>query len=153
MIQLQKTDAAHLDFIKLVQLLNVDLAQRDGANHPLTQFNEIDTIKNVILAYENNTLLGCGAIKEYDTNYMEIKRLYVVPEHRGKGIANKIVDALENWAKEIGYTKFVLVMGLNQPEAQALYAKIGYTLTSDFGNLSEIKQSRCFIKEANPSGN
>ena len=147
MIHILKTNADNPDFKRLVSFLNADLAQRDGEHHPLTQFNEIDSIKNVILAYEDKKVIACGVIKEYNAEYMEIKRVYVLPEERGKGIAKSILHELENWAKGQSYSKFVLVMGLNQPEAKALYLKNGYILTTDFGKLTKIKDSLCFVKE------
>lgn len=149
MINTSRTNSNHPDFIKLVKLLNADLEKRDGPEHPLTQFNEIDTIKNVILAYDNQNIVGCGAIKEFDNTYMEIKRIYVLPKLRGKGIANRILDELENWATELSYTNYVLVMGTNQPEAYNLYKKNGYKLVSNFRELTKIKNALCFIKEMN----
>ena len=146
MIQILKTHAENPDFKRLVILLNADLAKRDGENHPLTQFNEIDSIQNVILAYEGEKLVGCGAIKEYNDIFMEIKRVFVLPSYRGNGIAKKILSNLEEWANEKSYFNFVLVMGLNQPEAQKLYSINAYKITTDFKPLTNLQDTLCMIK-------
>jgi N-acetylglutamate synthase-like GNAT family acetyltransferase len=93
MVQLIKTDSENKDFIELVKLLDNELAQRDGEEHAYyAQFNKIDKIKFVVIAYENEKPLGCGAIKKFEPNTMEIKRMFVPPENRGKGIASKILN-------------------------------------------------------------
>jgi len=147
MIKITRTNSENQEFKKLVQLLNSDLAERDGANHPLSQFNTIDDIKYVIMAYENNKPIGCGAIAEYDLNTMEIKRMYVSPEVRGKRIGTNILSELENWAKELGRSKCILFTGSNQPEASRLYGRMGYRQIQKYGKLAEIADSLCFAKE------
>src|SRR5690606_38775909 len=102
MITLVRTNSEHLEFKKLVKLLNSDLAARDGEHHPLSQFNAIDGIGHVVLALENNKGIGCGAISQYDPDTMEIKRMYVSPNFRGKGIATSILSELEKWAEQLG---------------------------------------------------
>src|SRR5215831_1824470 len=115
MIKLIKTNSDNRDFIKLVKSLDDELAERDGNDHSFySQFNKIDKIKFVVLAYEDDIPLACGAIKEFDVNTMEVKRMYVSPEHRGNRIAVEVLKALENWSKELGYTKCVLETGKRQ---------------------------------------
>lgn len=147
MLTIIRTDSENQEFRKLVQLLNSDLAKRDGANHPLSQFNTIDNIKYVVLAYENHKPIGCGAIVEYDLNTMEIKRMYVSPEVRGKRIGTNILSELENWTKELGSSKCILFTGMNQPEANRLYERNGYRQIQKYGKLVEISESLCFAKE------
>ena len=147
MIRIKRTNSENQEFKKLVQLLNSDLAERDGANHPLSQFNTIENIKHVVLAYKNHKSIGCGAIAAYDMNTVEIKRVYVSPEVRGKRIGTMIISELEQWAKELGSSKCILFTGINQPEANRLYEKNGYRLIEKYGKLSEIAESLCFIKD------
>jgi len=147
MITIIRTDSENQEFKKLVQLLNSDLAERDGANHPLSQFNTIDNIKYVVLAYENHKPIGCGAIVEYDLNTMEIKRMYVSPEVREKRIGTNILSELESWAKELGSSKCILFTGLHQPEAKRLYERNGYRQIQKYGKLTKIADSLCFAKE------
>ena len=148
MIQLIRTNSENKDFIKLVRALDADLAERDGNEHPFyAQFNKIDTIKFAMVAYENEIPVGCGAIKEYGPAAMEIKRMYVVPEHRGKGIAGKVLSELENWAAELSFAKCILETGKKQPEAIRLYTKNGYQLIPNYGQYAGVENSLCFGKE------
>jgi putative acetyltransferase len=147
MIKIVRTDSDDQDFINLVKNLDADLAERDGNDHSFyAQFNKIDKIKYVVVAYENNKPMGCGAIKEYAPNTMEIKRMYTLPESRRKGIASKVLTELEIWATELSYEKCILETGKKQPEAIALYKKNGYKLIPNYGQYTEIENSLCFEK-------
>ena len=142
-----RTNSENKDFIDLVKLLDADLAQRDGEDHFFyAQFNKIDKIKLTVVFYENDVPLGCGAIKEFDTDSMEVKRMYTLPQNRGKGIASKILSELEKWAKELSYKKCVLETGIKQPEALALYKKNGYDVIPNYGQYIGVEGSRCFEK-------
>jgi putative acetyltransferase len=148
MISLIRTNSDNPDFISLVRLLDAELAERDGTNHSFyAQFNKIDKIKYVIVAYENDEPVSCGAIKEYSSGTMEVKRMYTLPEFRGKGIATKVLIELEKWAKELMYVKCILETGKKQPEAIALYKKNGYKLVPNYGQYIGVENSVCFEKE------
>ena len=148
MIYLKRTDSEDLDFINLVRHLDADLAERDGAEHAFyAQFNKIDKIRYVVLAYEGERPVGCGAIKEYTPDTMEVKRMYVAPECRGKGIAGNILSELESWAGELAYTTCVLETGKKQPEAIKLYQKHGYEVIPNYGQYAGIENSLCFKKD------
>jgi len=147
MIQVIRTNSDNPDFVELVKCLDADLAIRDGADHSFyAQFNKIDKIRHVVLAYENGKPLGCGAMKEYAPDTMEIKRMYVPLESRGRGIATTVLSELEKWAGELRYTKCVLETGKKQPEAIVLYKKQGYTLIPNYGQYAGVENSLCFEK-------
>ena len=147
MISVTRTDSDNQDFIDLVKYLDADLAERDGSDHSFyAQFNKINKIKYVVIAYENGKPVGCGAIKEYEPNIMEVKRMYTALESRGKGIASKVLTELENWANELLYEKCILETGKKQPEAIALYKKNGYKLIPNYGQYAESENSVCFEK-------
>ncbi len=147
MITIVRASSDHKDFVDLVRFLDAELAKRDGDDHAFyAQFNTIDRIKYVVVAYENATPVGCGAIKEYDAKTMEIKRMYVPPENRNKGIASKILSALEHWAMELSYTRCILETGKKQPEAIALYRKSGYQRVQNYGQYANVDNSVCFEK-------
>ncbi|MEZ4829324.1 MAG: GNAT family N-acetyltransferase [Bacteroidia bacterium] len=142
-----RTDATHSDFIELVRHLDRELAERDGEDHSFyAQYNRIANIKYAIVAYEAGKAIGCGAIKEFAADTMEVKRMYVFPEYRGKGIAAQILAELETWAAEMGYPKCVLETGLKQPEAIRLYEKSGYRRISNYGQYIGVENSVCFEK-------
>lgn len=148
MIEIIRTNSDHQDFISLVRDLDVELAIRDGADHAFyAQYNKIDQIKHVVLAYENKKPVGCGAIKAYDANTMEMKRMFTLLESRGKGIAMKIMTGLELWATELGYEKCILETGIKQPEAISLYKKCGYVIIENYGQYAGVANSICFEKK------
>jgi putative acetyltransferase len=148
MIQIIRTNSENKDFIELVKHLDIELAERDGEDHPYyAQFNKIDKIKFVVIAYKNEKPVGCGAIKQYEPRTMEIKRMYVLPENRGRGIANKILSELEIWATELAFKKCILETGKKQPEAIRLYQKNGYNLIQNYGQYAQVENSVCFEKE------
>ncbi|MEZ4792275.1 MAG: GNAT family N-acetyltransferase [Gelidibacter sp.] len=148
MIKIKRTDSTNSGFIGLVQLLDADLKIRDGVEHDFYhQFNAIVDIKNCIVLYEDETPIGCGAIKLYDEKTIEIKRMYVLPEHRGKGIAVRILFELEIWAQELGFSKCILETGFKQPEAIALYKKAGFKIIPNYGQYIGVENSVCFGKK------
>jgi putative acetyltransferase len=148
MIKIKRTDSSDQDFVQLVRHLDADLAERDGKEHSFyAQFNKIDKIKYVVVAYENDLPVGCGAIKEYQPDTMEIKRMYTMPDQRGKGIASQVLRELEIWASELSYTKCILETGKAQPEAIGLYEKNGYQIIPNYGQYAGIENSLCFEKD------
>jgi len=147
MLKLTRTNSDHPDFIHLVQFLDADLAERDGQEHGFyAQFNKINQIKHVVVAYLDNQPVGCGAIKEYAPDTMEVKRMYTTPASRGQGIASRILKELEVWAMEMAYAKCILETGKKQPEAIALYQKNGYQIIPNYGQYAGVENSVCFEK-------
>jgi putative acetyltransferase len=147
MIKIKRTNSDDTDFQDLVRELDKDLAIRDGDEHDYyAQFNKIDAIKHVVVAYENNLPVGCGAIKAFDENSMEVKRMFVPENQRSKGIASIVLKELELWASELGFEKCVLETGLKQPEAIRLYEKNGYKLIPNYGQYIGMGNSVCFEK-------
>ena len=147
MIQLLRTTSNHVDFIELVKNLDAELALRDGDQHTFyAQYNKIDAIKDVVVAFENHLPVACGAIKEYDLETMEIKRMFTHVNSRGKGTATLVLKELEKWSTELQYQKCILETGINQKEALAFYAKNKYNLTPNYGQYAQVKDSKCFEK-------
>lgn len=147
MISLIRTDSSNHDFKKLVRDLDADLKIRDGEDHAFyAQYNGIENIRYVVMAYENQTALGCGAIKQYSDGIMEVKRMYVNPEARGNGIASVLLKELELWAAELGFGRCILETGINQHEAIGLYQKNGYSRMPNYGQYTDVSTSYCFEK-------
>lgn len=87
MTRLKRTNSDDIDFINLVVLLDQDLKIRDGEDHTFyNQFNKIDKIKHVIVFYENDVAVGCGAFREKESDTVEVKRMFVNPDYRKRGI-------------------------------------------------------------------
>jgi len=147
-MKLIRTNSENKDFKALVKQLDAYLAVTDGDDHSFyDQFNKLDNIKYVVVAYDNDVPLGCGSIKEFNTHTVEIKRMYTSPKSRSKGIASQLLLELEQWAAELSYSKCILETGIRQVEAIGLYKKNGYTLIPNYGQYIDVKDSKCFEKD------
>lgn len=147
MIVLKRTTSDNAHFRDLVAELDKDLAIRDGEEHSFfAQFNKIDSIKHVVVAYKGAQPVGCGAIKSYDEVTMEVKRMFVQPQLRGHGIASLVLKELEAWSGELGFFKCILETGIKQPEAIRLYEKNNYAVIPNYGQYAGVASSVCFEK-------
>jgi putative acetyltransferase len=145
---LSRTNSNNADFIELVKHLDAELANRDGNEHSFyAQFNKIDSLKHVVIAYENELHVGCGAIKEISAGIMEVKRMYTLPTHRSKGVASLILKELERWAIELNCKTCILETGRRQPEAIRVYEKNGYKYIENYGQYKGVENSVCFQKQ------
>lgn len=142
-----RTTSENPDYKKLVVLLDATLKILDGDDHDFyAQFNKSDAIKNVVVFYDSNQPVGCGAFKFFENKTVEIKRMYVLPEQRGKGFAYQILSELEKWAKEMDYNNCVLETGNKQVEAIGLYQKAGYAVIPNYGQYQGVENSVCMQK-------
>lgn len=147
MLTLIRTDSTNTDFQKLVALLDADLKIRDGDDHSFySQFNTITDLKQVVLIYENKIAIACGSFKKFSEKTVEIKRMFVVEDRRGRGIAQQILNELEKWAAELNYDSSILETGKNQPEAIRLYEKSGFIRIPNYGQYEHIENSVCMKK-------
>ena len=142
-----RTDAKNPDFIRLISELDAYLKVTDGEDHEFyNQFNGLDNIKNVVIAYKDKQAIGCGAFKKFDDETAEIKRMYVKINHRGYGIAQAILNSLELWASEKDFKKCILETGDRQIEAIKFYNKSGYIRIANYGQYAQMDNSNCFEK-------
>lgn len=147
MIKLVRTNSDNPDFIFLVKHLDAYLKITDGDEHDFyNQFNSIDDLKHVVIAYLDNQPSGCGAFKEFNPNSVEVKRMFTTSETRGSGIATKILNELEDWAIELNYASCILETGIRQTEAVQFYKKNLYTITPNYGQYVGVENSLCFEK-------
>jgi GNAT superfamily N-acetyltransferase len=146
-MELKRTTSDDAEFRELVALLDQDLATRDGDEHAFyAQYNKVDALKQVVVAYVDGEPVSCGAIKQYEDGVAEVKRMYTKPEHRGRGIAQQVLSELEAWAVELGFRECILETGKKQPEAIRLYQKSGYQPIPNYGQYAGIENSVCMKK-------
>ena len=146
-IELKRTDASNEAFRELVAQLDVALGNTYGAYQNFyNQYNQLDDIQHVLLAFHNGKAIGCGAIKKYNSHTMEVKRMFTMPEFRGRGAATQILNELEKWSIEMSFTKCVLETGTEQLEAISLYQKRGYKPIENYGQYEGVETSVCFEK-------
>lgn len=144
---IKRTNEEDADFLSLVKLLDVELVERDGEEHAFyAQFNKPVGLTGVVVAYREGEAVGCGAFKKYDENSVEIKRMYVRPDRRGLRIAAEVLNELEAWSSELGFSEYVLETGFKQPEAIALYKRSGYEVVPNYGQYVGIDNSVCMRK-------
>lgn len=142
-----RTEPGNKDFLSLTNLLDDVLSRNDGEDHPFfAQFNKANDLDKAVLIYSDNIPVSCGAIKKYSDSTAEIKRMYVKPEYRGKGIAKKTLHELEYWASELNYTECILETGKDLVAAVGLYKESGYEVISNYGQYKGIDKSICFRK-------
>ncbi len=145
---IKRTQSLDKDFQFLVVQLDLDLNKRyDCVQSEYDKYNKIDSIDTVIIAYNNAKPIGCGCFKQLDEVTVEIKRMFVLLEYRGRGISKIILNELENWALELGFTKLVLETGKGQPEAIGLYEKLNYMKIDNYGQYADMPNSVCFEKK------
>jgi len=148
MITIKRTNSNDPNFQELVKLLDLELQERDGEEHLFyAALNKTNTLDYVVVAYDQDELIGCGAVRHFSNDTMEVKRMFVPLNKRGQGIASSILTALEIWCRELGIKKCVLETGKNQPEAIALYKKNLYNIIPNFGKYEGVENSVCFEKE------
>lgn len=150
-VVITRTDSANQDFKALVTLLDQELLVRDGEEHVFyASFNKLDKIAHVVVAYVDQIAVGCGALRKLSDDAAEIKRMFVQPDHRSKGIAGAVLLELENWARELGFAACVLETGEKQPEAIRLYQRSGYSQIPNYGQYQGVINSVCMRKSLTP---
>jgi GNAT superfamily N-acetyltransferase len=139
---------------RLVGALNDELDDRypeEGANHFDLDAAEVGDGRGALLvAFLADQPVGCGAVRQISQKVCEIKRMYVVPTARGRGVGRLILDELESIARQLGASRLVLETGVRQPEALALYTRVGFTTIPLFGSYADTPHpelSVCMAKE------
>ena len=148
----KRTDGKDKDFIENCRLLDIDLDRRVGKKikrDKYKKFNQIDEIQQAIVVYEGNKAVGGGAIRIYNDEDIELKRVFVHAEYQGQGIGSKLVSLLIEWAMELGYKRMILETGELLAESCAVYKKLGFQVISNYGPYVDMEESLCMAKELN----
>jgi GNAT superfamily N-acetyltransferase len=148
MIDLRRTTASDPDFQSLVAELDKEFWLR----YPATQqnfapHNKIDRAARVVVAYADGKALGCGCFRPIpEARTIEIKRMFVLPSSRGRGIARKVLEELETWRREDDFIQSKLETGNNQPEAVAVYKRALYRQIPNYPPYTNMADSICMAK-------
>ena len=145
-MELIRTNSDNPDFKTLSALFDDYLVDIDGDERDFFAFYNNVQLDTVLVIYENSEAVGGGAFKEFDENTAEIKRMFVHPNHRNKGIASLILNKLELWANELGFSSFILETSPKLTSAIALYEKTGYQFISNYGQYIGVENSVCMKK-------
>jgi GNAT superfamily N-acetyltransferase len=108
-------------------------ARYGGKDEPGAHPSAADVGVVLVARDDDGTALGCGALRALGDGVAEVKRMYVVPAARGRGVSHAVLGALEDAARERGWTTLRLETGPRQPEAIGLYTSAGYGPVEAFG--------------------
>lgn len=145
-----RTDGSNKDFIENCRLLDMDLDRRVGkiiVRDQYKKYNQLDEIREAMVVYEDHKAVGGGAIRKYDDETVELKRIFVHTEYQGQGIGSQLVSMLIEWALELGYKRMILETGELLVESCAVYKKLGFVVIPNYGPYVEMPQSLCMAKE------
>lgn len=146
-LKIVKSKGSNKEFQDLVAKLDKFLKHTDGEDHAFyNQFNSSVNLEHVALGYLQGVCIACGAFKPFDSSTVEVKRMYVDENFRGKSYAKQILFFLENWAKELGYGRAVLETGKRQRAAVAFYTSMNYHVIPNYGQYKEMVNSICYSK-------
>lgn len=147
---IERTNVESPPALALIGALNAELSERypePGANHFRLNPEEVAPGHGAFLvASVDGTAVGCGAVRRIGETEAEIKRMYVTPAARGRGIARAVLAALEQEARRLGAVRLVLETGERQHEALALYRRAGFAVIPLFGEYAGSPLSVCMAK-------
>ena len=152
MTEFVRTDGKNEDFIENCRLLDMDLDRRVGRQikrEKYQKFNQLDEIQEAIVVYEDQKRAGGGAIRKYDDNTAELKRVFVHNEYQGRGIGSRLVSLLMEWAAELGYQRMILETGELLAESCAVYKKLGFGVIPNYGPYADMPESLCMARDLN----
>ena len=146
-MNIKRVDNNHRDFVALTKKLDAELTSRYGAKQSAyDEHNVIDRISTAVVGYIGERPVACGCFKVVDDQTVEIKRMYVADDCRRNGLSVMVLQSLEKWSSELGYTKAILETGKGQPEALGLYRRCGYEITENYGPYKGLENSVCMKK-------
>ena len=137
----------------MVGLLNAEMNALYGRlQATYDRHNVVEDVRTVVVACVDGRAVGCGALRPYAAETVEVKRMYVRPDWRGQGIAGRVLRELEGWARELGFARIILETGKKQPAAIGLYDKHGYRRIENYGPYAGQPNSVCFEKRLDGEG-
>jgi putative acetyltransferase len=150
-LEIRREDLLSAVAQRLILALNAELEGRypeEGANFFRLDPDEVsDGRGGFFVAYIGGEAVGCGAVRRTGPGVAEIKRMYVAPAARGRGVGKQIVKKLESVARQLGVTRLVLETGPRQPEAIAVYKNSGFVEIPLFGEYIGSNFSVCMAKD------
>ncbi|PIF31465.1 acetyltransferase (GNAT) family protein [Flavobacterium sp. 9] len=146
-IEVVKITSENPDFVTLIKIFDTFLWERypelkkDYWGNNLIEFND-----NVVLIYLEGKPVASGCFKKYNDNTIELKRMFVLPEARGLGLAQQVIKELEIEAKKQGFETMILETLYKQTEAISLYQKVGFEIVENYEPYIGLKNSVCMRK-------
>lgn len=158
-IELETVEFDHPDAVLLRDAAVAELAVRYGGDDDAQEVIDPATIVTTVVVRVDGALAAGGSIRDvsgaddgrgrgtaHPAATGEVKRVFVRPEHRRNGVARRLMDELERGAREVGFRRLVLETGTAQPEAIAMYERLGYEPIEKYGKYASSEQQRCYGK-------
>lgn len=147
-LELRLVPAEDKRFRQLVRELDEDLIARFGDSaRAYQQYNGLEHIVTACVVIKNGQAVACGAFQELTEDTAELKRIFVKPEFRGKGLGRQVVEALELQALWQGYLYTALSTGRGMKQAISLYRRLGYKDSEPWGPYVGDRACICLSKE------
>lgn len=149
-IRIQQVQNENKDFILLCEELDEYLNQAIGGEcrrEKYKKFNYLDTMDYVVIAYDGEEAVGCGALRKYSEEEIEVKRVFVQEKYRGKHIGNMILKHLVLQAKAMGFQRMLLETGEFLQASIHLYSKYGFEKIENYGAYKDMEESLCMALE------
>ena len=150
LIEFKRTDGKNKDFVENCRLLDMDLDRRVGKKikrEKYEKYNQLDEIQEAIVVYNDNKAVGGGAIRRYNNEDIELKRVFVHTKYQGQGIGTKLVSLLIEWAAELGYKRIILETGELLEESCYVYKKLGFKVIPNYGPYVDMPESLCMARD------
>ncbi|MGZ8509632.1 MAG: GNAT family N-acetyltransferase [Chitinophagaceae bacterium] len=148
MVTIKRTNSDDTDFQQMICQLDNELwneLKEDQATYD--QYNKVPGLDTVIVIYENNRPVAIGCFKKHNDDTVEIKRMFVEKEQRGKGFSKLVLEELERWAEESGFRYSILETSVHFKAARSLYTNAGYTIIENYDQYKGLDESVCMKKE------
>ena len=158
-VEVEAVGFDHPDAVLLRDAAVADLGVRYGGDDDATEVIDPATIVTTVVVRMDGVLAAGGSIRDvsgtddgrgrgtfHPAATGEIKRVFVQPEHRRNGLARRLMDELERRARQVGFRRLVLETGTAQPEAMAMYERLGYEPIEKYGRYAVYEQQRCYGK-------
>ncbi len=150
LIEFKRTDGKNKDFVENCRLLDMDLDRRVGKKikrEKYEKYNQLDEIQEAIVVYNDNKAVGGGAIRRYNNEDIELKRVFVHTKYQEQGIGTKLVSLLIEWAAELGYKRIILETGELLEESCYVYKKLGFKVIPNYGPYVNMPESLCMARD------
>jgi putative acetyltransferase len=148
-LTIEAVDMRIPEAVLLIDRLSAELARRYEADEGTGNFRPDHVLQprsGFLVARWQGEAVGCGAYRPLHDDIAEVKRMYVEPAFRGRGIGRRLLLALEECARQAGYARVWLETGIAQPEALRLYETSGYGVIANYGHYRDDPRSVCFEK-------
>lgn len=143
------TDGKNADFAALCVLLDENLEIAVGKTVQRAKYAPMNTLEKIevaVVVYDNGVPVACGGIRPHEDGVLEVKRVFVRPDYRGRGISRHLMEMLEQCAREKNVKALILETNPLLIPACRLYEKLGYSIIDNYGYYADTPESLCMRK-------